>query len=42
MTSDSQIVPGGQGVAGSYPAVPTDEASPLVIENAEVSGCIGL
>jgi hypothetical protein len=35
---DPLSVPGGQGVAGSNPAVPTQRNSPLITANTEVSG----
>jgi hypothetical protein len=37
---DSGFVSGGQGVAGSNPAVPTQRTSPLITANVEVSGHI--
>ena len=37
---DPLSVPGGQGVAGSNPAVPTQRRSPLTTVKAEVSGHI--
>jgi hypothetical protein len=35
---DGWEVTGGQGVAGSNPAVPTQRTSPLITVKAEVSG----
>jgi hypothetical protein len=37
-SSDAQKVTGGQGVAGSNPAVPTQRTSPLIMTTAQVSG----
>jgi hypothetical protein len=37
---DAREVTGGQGVAGSNPAVPTQRTSPLITANVEVSGHI--
>jgi hypothetical protein len=38
--ADPLSVPGGQGVTGSNPAVPTQRKSPLTTVKAEVSGHI--